>query len=243
MKVLNSEQMRKIDKKTIEEIGIIGPILMENAGLQIHNALIQQFPEPQKERIVIIAGKGNNGGDGFVVARHLFNQGCSLKVLLLGSKKELKGDAALNCGIAERIGIDIFEISSTRTWDSYKKHVKQSTLLIDAIFGTGLTKPAAGLYSKVIDEINKAKAFKIAVDIPSGLSSDTFQIIGPCVKANLTVTLAAPKIAHLLPPAEDYIGKLVTADISIPPYLFEDKDLKLELVEKKTLLKYFQKRN
>lgn len=242
MKVLNSEQMRSIDRKTIDKIGIIGPILMENAGLQIFKTLLSKFPEPQKEQIVIVVGKGNNGGDGLVIARHLFNQGCMPCVLLLGTKKELKGDAALNCGIVERIGINIIEISSQRVWNSRKEKILQSTLLIDAIFGTGLSKPAAGLYAAAIDEINKSKAFKIAVDIPSGLSSDTYQIIGPCVKADLTVTLAAPKIAHVFPPAEDWVGELVVADISVPPFLFDDEKLKLELLDKKSLLPYFKRR-
>jgi hydroxyethylthiazole kinase-like uncharacterized protein yjeF len=242
MKVLNTEQMRSIDRRTIKEIGILGPILMENAGIQIMKALKSKFPEPQKEKIVVVAGKGNNGGDGLVVGRHLFNQGCRPQVLLLGRKQEIKGDAALNLKIAQRIGIEIFEITSPQSWARHKGKVSQSTLLIDAIFGTGLTKPATGLYAKVIEDINKSKAYKLAVDIPSGLSSDSYQIIGACVKADLTVTLAAPKIAHVFPPAEDWIGELVVGEISVPPFLFEDDDLKLELVEKKHILSYFKKR-
>jgi len=242
MKVLNAAQMKNIDRKTIEEIGILGPILMENAGIQIMRALRSKFPEPKREKIVIVAGRGNNGGDGLVVARHLFNQGCKPQVLLLGSKQEVKGDAALNLRIAQRIGIEIFEIKSTQTWTKQKKKVHQSTLLVDAIFGTGLTEPARGLYAKVIEDMNKSKAYTIAVDIPSGLSSDSYQIVGPCVKADLTVTLAAPKIAHVFPPAEDWVGELVVGEISVPPYLFDDDNLKLELVEKKDIQPYFEKR-
>jgi len=103
-------------------------------------------------------------------------------------------------------------------------------------------RDAMGIYASVIQDINKSKAFKVAVDIPSGLSTDTFRIIGPCVKADLTVTLAAPKIAHIFPPAEEFIGELIVADISVPPYLFEKEELKLELVEKQNLLPYFKKR-
>ena len=242
MKVLTSDQMKAIDRKAIKEIGIIGPILMENAGLQITNEILSRFPNIGEEKIVIIAGKGNNGGDGFVVARHLFNRGCDPEVLLLASKKDLRGDAALNFGIAEKMGINISEIVSARVWKSQKKKIFESTLLIDGIFGTGLKDPARGLYAVVIDDINKSKAFKVAVDIPSGLSSDTFQIIGPCVKADLTVTLAAPKIAHVFPPAEENVGDLVVADISVPPSLFEDKALLLELVERQTLVPYFKRR-
>ena len=242
MKVLTSAQMKNIDKTAIEDIGIAGPILMENAGLRILEEIRTRFPDINKEKVVIIAGKGNNGGDGLVVARHLFNQGCDPCVLLLASKREVRGDAALNLRIAEKTGVKINEVPSIKEWKTQKKNISQSTLLLDAIFGTGLAKPAHGIYATVINDINKSKAYKIAVDIPSGLSSDTFQIIGPCVKADLTVTLAAPKIAHIFPPAEAYVGELVVADISVPPFLFDDDKLKVELVERQTFLPYFKKR-
>jgi hydroxyethylthiazole kinase-like uncharacterized protein yjeF len=242
MKILTSKQMQSVDKKAIEKLGIIGPILMENAGIQITNEILKKFPRIQDERVVIVAGKGNNGGDGFVVARHLFNRGCQPVVLLLASKKELKGDAALNAGIVDKIGITIKEIMSARYWGANKKILSKATVLVDAIFGTGLTSPATGLYATVIQDINKSKAFTVAVDIPSGLSSDTFAIIGPCVKADLTVSLAAAKVAHVFPPAEDCVGELKIGDISVPPYLFEDEKFKLEMVEKERIRPYFERR-
>ncbi|MFX0203087.1 MAG: NAD(P)H-hydrate epimerase, partial [Candidatus Hodarchaeota archaeon] len=116
MKILTSQQMKDIDRKAIQEMGIIGPILMENAGIQITKEILTKFPDIQKEKVVIVAGKGNNGGDGFVVARHLFNRGCRPVVLLLGMKKELRGDAALNARIAYNMGIEIREINSNRKW-------------------------------------------------------------------------------------------------------------------------------
>jgi NAD(P)H-hydrate epimerase len=120
--------------------------------------------------------------------------------------------------------------------------LSEATLIVDAIFGTGLMNPAQGIYATAIEDINKAKAYKVAVDIPSGLSSDTFQIIGPAVKADLTVTLGAPKISHVFPPAEDWVGELVIADISLPSCLFEDESLTLEVVEKPALMPYFKRR-
>lgn len=242
MKILTSAQMKKIDKKAIEEIGIIGPILMENAGLQIFKNIHIKFPDIAREKIVIVAGRGNNGGDGLVIARHLFNHAANPEVLLLASKGDVKGDAAVNLGIAEKMGIKVREIRSEKDWSAQKRKVFQSSLLVDAIFGTGLVKPAQGLYAQVIADMNKSKAFKVSVDIPSGLSSDTFQIIGPCIKADLTVTLAVPKIAHIFPPAEEFIGELVVADISMPSFLFAEEHLNLELVEKETILPYFRKR-
>jgi len=242
MKILTSKQMKEIDRKAIEEIGILGPILMENAGLRIFNKILEKFPEPYREKIVIIAGRGNNGGDGFVVARHLFNHGAKPEVLLLASKNEVRGDAAVNMNIAANIGIRIKEVVTEKDLSLQKGKILLASLIIDAIFGTGLTKPAEGLYAKAIELINKSKAYKVAVDIPSGLSSDTFRVIGPCVKADLTVTLAAPKIAHVFPPAEDFVGELEVADISVPSFLFDDESLKLELVEKKMVQPYFRKR-
>jgi len=242
MKILTSKQMQGVDKKAIEKLGIIGPILMENAGIQITREILKKFPQIQDERVVIVAGKGNNGGDGFVVARHLFNQGCLSIVLLLASRKELKGDAALNAGIADKIGIAIKEVTSSRQWSVQKKLLFKATVLVDAIFGTGLTSPAQGLYANVIEDINKSKAYKVAVDIPSGLSSDTFAIIGPCVRADLTVTLAAAKIAHVFPPAEDCVGELRIGDISVPPFLFEDEKFKLEMVDGEKVHPYFERR-
>jgi NAD(P)H-hydrate epimerase len=242
MKVLTSQQMKEIDRKAIEEIGIPGPVLMENAGLEIVRVIRARFPEIQKEKVIIVAGKGNNGGDGFVVARHLSNRGGRPKVLLLAAKKDVRGDAALNLGIADKIGVDIVEILSAEDWRKNKKELSAATLIVDAIFGTGLMNPAEGFYATAIEDINKAKAYKVAVDIPSGLSSDTFQIIGPAVKADLTVTLGAPKISHVFPPAEDWVGELVIADISLPSCLFEDESLKLEVVEKQALMPYLKRR-
>jgi len=234
--------MKEIDRTAIEDLGIIGPILMENAGLQIAMEILDCFPDIEYEEIVIIAGKGNNGGDGFVVARHLYNQGCRPHVVLLAKMKELKGDAALNAGIAHRIGIKISETPTEKEWRIQKKTLKKATLVLDAIFGTGLTNPAGGIYAKVIADINTSEAYTIAVDIPSGLFSDSFQIIGPCVEADLTITMAAPKIAHIFPPAEEIVGELVVADISVPPELFKDDCLKLELIEEEQIISYFQPR-
>ena len=242
MKVLSSKQMKEIDRRAIQELGIPGPTLMEKAGLRIFQNIQKKFPDLSKEKFTIVAGKGNNGGDGFVVARHLLKQGADPDVLLLASKSEVKGDAAGNLKAAEEIGIRISEVRSVKDLNLQKRKISQSSVIIDAIFGTGLTKPAQGLYVDVIELINKSKAFKVAVDIPSGLSSDTFQIIGPCVKTDLTVSLAAPKISNVFPPAEECIGELVIADIGVPSFLFKEKDLKLELVEKKTVAPYFKKR-
>lgn len=239
MKVLTSSQMRSLDTRAIKEFGIIGPILMENAGLEIAKEILHRFPKIADENIVIVAGKGNNGGDGFVVARHLYNRGAKPHVLLLSPKKEVKGDAGLNLSIIDKMGIAVTEIESEDEWSREKANLEQASLIIDAIFGTGLTEPAKGFYALVIEDINQVEAFTVAVDIPSGLSADSFQVIGPCVRADLTVTMAAPKIAHVFAPSEEWMGELAVADISMPPLLFKGDDLKLEMVEKDLILPYF----
>lgn len=242
MKILTSREMKEIDRISIEEIGIPGAVLMENAGLRVVRALKGRFPRPAAESVVIIAGKGNNGGDGFVVARHLFNSGVRPEVLLLAAKEEVRGDAAVNLAVVLKLGIPVAEIRSPAEWKKARVKVFHATVIIDALFGTGLLKPLDGLFALAVEDINTSAAFKVAVDIPSGLSSDTFELIGPCVKADLTVALAAPKIAHIFAPAAGCVGELVVAPIGIPPFLFEKPELKLELVEGRTVLPFFGRR-
>ncbi|MGQ9671745.1 MAG: NAD(P)H-hydrate dehydratase [Candidatus Aminicenantales bacterium] len=242
MKILTSAQMREIDRQTIENIGIPGPILMENAGLQVFRVLRTLFPDLTQERVVIVAGKGNNGGDGLVVARHLLVHGATPLVLLLAVKEEVRGDAGLNLKIAEAMGIPIREIRTPADWKKSRPILHEATILVDAIFGTGLTKPAEGLYALAIEDINKMPAFKLAVDVPSGLSSDSSEIMGPAVRADLTVALGAPKIPHVFPPAEEYVGQFLVANISLPPRLLASAALKLEMIDQSSILPLFKKR-
>jgi ADP-dependent NAD(P)H-hydrate dehydratase / NAD(P)H-hydrate epimerase len=242
MKILTSREMKEIDRFTIEELGVPGPVLMENAGLRIADEISRRFPQVREESVVIVAGKGNNGGDGLVIARRLAGHGARPLVLLLAAKTEIKGDAALNLAVAEKFGLEIVEIGDEAGWNKQRMRLSHASIIVDAIFGTGLVKPAEGLPAAAIADINAAPGFTVAVDVPSGLSSDTFRIIGPAVKADLTVALAAPKIPHIFPPAEEYIGELVVADIGIPPFLFEDARLKLELVETADVACRFKKR-
>jgi hydroxyethylthiazole kinase-like uncharacterized protein yjeF len=242
MKILTSREMREIDRTAIEDIGIPGPVLMENAGLQVMRALRARFPDPAGERIVIMAGKGNNGGDGLVVARHLADAGVKPKVLLLASVDEVRGDAAINLGIALKLGLDVSEVRTAAEWRRRRRDLARATVIVDALFGTGLLKPLEGLHAQAVADVNRSRAFTVSVDIPSGLSSDSFEIIGPCVRADMTVTLAAPKIAHIFPPAETCVGELYVAGISIPPALFEKPDLKLALVEDESVRPFFKKR-
>ncbi len=242
MKILTSAEMRAIDRRAIEDFGIPGVVLMENAGLRIARVVRQRFPDLGCERVVIVAGKGNNGGDGFVVARHLANAGARPEVLLLAGRDEVRGDAAVNLAVALKMGLAVAEVRDLAAWKKTRAGIQRATVVVDALFGTGLTAPLEGLYAAAVEDINASKAFKVAVDVPSGLSSDTFETIGPSVAADLTVALAAPKVAHIFPPAADRVGELVVAPIGLPPALFDDPALKLEMVEEASLAPYFAKR-
>jgi ADP-dependent NAD(P)H-hydrate dehydratase / NAD(P)H-hydrate epimerase len=229
LKILTSRQMRAIDRATIEEIGISGLVLMENAGLRVVAEILRRFPDPGRERIVVAAGKGNNGGDGLVAARHLRQRGGKPVVLLLAAREDIKGDAALNLTAAEKSGVEVIDASTELCWKKQRMTLLHASLIIDAIFGTGLDKPAGGIFAAAIEDINKARGYKVAVDIPSGLSSDSFALIGPAVKADLTVALAAPKIGHIFAPASEFVGRLVVADIGIPKYLLDAPELRISL--------------
>ncbi|MCU0244892.1 MAG: NAD(P)H-hydrate epimerase, partial [Acidobacteria bacterium] len=239
MKILTSKQMRDIDRTAIEELGIPGLVLMENAGLRVVRALRAKFPHLEGERVVVVAGKGNNGGDGFVFARHLFNAGGRPEVVLLAKADEVGGDAAVNLAVVRRMGVPVTEAADAAEWAKARPKVARATVVVDALFGTGLVKPLEGFYAAAVADINRSAAFKLSVDIPSGLSSDTFETAGPSVAADLTVTLAAPKIAHVFSPAADRVGELIVAPIGIPPALFDRPDLALELVEEERLRPFF----
>lgn len=242
MKILTSREMKTLDRRTIEEIGIPGPVLMENAGLRILEALEDRF-DPACETVVIVAGKGNNGGDGLVVARHLLDRGGPPpQVLLLAARGDVRGDAAVNLRAAVNMGIPVTEIRSEADWPAARPILAAATIIVDALFGTGLQDPLAGLFARVVEDINAAEAFVLAVDVPSGLSADTAEIIGPCVRADLTVALAAPKIAHVFPPAEECVGELVIAPIGIPAGMFDDPALRLELLLPPMVAPLFAKR-
>lgn len=242
MKILTSRQMRDIDRRAIEELGIPGIVLMENAGLRVVRALRSRFPHLERERVVVVAGKGNNGGDGSVVARHLFNSGGRPEVVLLARAGEVGGDAAVNLAVIREMGVPVTEAPDAAGWAKVRAKVARATVVVDAVFGTGLVKPLEGVYAAAVADINRSAAFKLSVDIPSGLSSETFETIGPSVAADLTVTLAAPKIAHIFPPAADRVGELVVAPIGIPPALFDRPDLTLELAEEERLRPFFAPR-
>src|SRR6185503_1912691 len=224
MRVLNAAQMRNADRRTIEEIGIPSLVLMENAGRQAVAAMEAIYSDLLERQVAVLCGRGNNGGDGFVVARTLVQRGVDVAVFLIGRVAEVRGDARVNLEILGRLGLTVVEIADSQAWELHFSEVSDCTLIVDAIFGTGLNAPISGFIESVVTDVNESGIPVVSIDLPSGLSADTSDPIGPSIEAGLTVTLAAPKLPLVLPPAEIHAGDIVIADIGIPGDVIEALD-------------------
>ncbi len=213
MKILKANEMRFIDENTIKLTGISSLVLMENAGRGAFEVILNKFSD--KENFVVIAGSGNNGGDGLVIARYLFNFGKNVKVFILASDiSKLSEDNKTNFQILEKLGVDVLFIDE-KNINKLINAIKNSDVVIDAIFGTGFTPPVKGYREKAIDYISKYAKNVISIDIPSGLSADTGNTNGKFIKADITVTFGYPKLCHILYPASEYCGEIFIVDISL----------------------------
>ncbi|HEC98135.1 MAG TPA: NAD(P)H-hydrate dehydratase [Nitrospirae bacterium] len=224
MKVVDAREMREIDRQTIEDYGIASPVLMERAGLSVVNRIKQCFD--RSIRVLVLAGSGNNGGDGLVVARLLHNEGWDVTVFLIAPPEKLSHDCLRQYETAEKMGVRIYTEKLPVLKDL------RGSLVIDAILGTGLNKPLRGEISNLADRVNSARPDVVAVDIATGVSSDTGKIMGTAVKAGFTVTFGLPKVGHLIYPGAEYTGRLFVEDIGFPPALLNSESISLELIEK-----------
>ncbi len=224
MRVLNAAQMREADRRTIEDIGIPSLVLMENAGRQVVAAIEAVHSDLIERHVAVLCGRGNNGGDGFVVARTLLQRDVDVSVFLIGRVSEVRGDARTNLEILGRLGLTVVEIADSEAWELHFSEVSESTLIVDAIFGTGLNAPLSGLMVTVVADVNSSGIPIVAIDLPSGLSADSHKPIGDSIEAGMTVTLAAPKLSLVLPPAETRAGDVVIADIGIPSEVIRSLD-------------------
>jgi NAD(P)H-hydrate epimerase len=224
MRVLNTHQMREADRQTIEDIGIPSLVLMENAGRQAVAAMEASFEDLPSSRVGVLCGRGNNGGDGFVIARTLAQRGIEGIVFLLGSVSDVRGDARTNLEILGRIGITVVEIANAPAWELHFTEISECDLIVDAIVGTGFHGPLGGLLETVVADINGLGVPIVAIDLPTGISADSQELEGEAVQASMTVTLAAPKIPLVLPPADAFGGDLVIADIGIPASVIDELD-------------------
>ena len=214
MKILSPQRMAACDSYAMNTWGIPSAVLMENAGRNTYRLVKERYLNGGTERISVVCGRGNNGGDGFVFARYALLDGYKIKVFLLGTLDHLKGDAALNMKLYQSQGGEINECGhSPRV---LKEALKHTDIIVDAIFGTGLSKEVKGIEKDAIESINRSGKPIIAVDIPSGIDGSTGIQLGPAVKALHTFTYGYPKPGQLVYPGADYVGKLTVIDISIP---------------------------
>jgi NAD(P)H-hydrate epimerase len=236
MRVLNTQQMREADRRTIDDIGIPSIVLMENAGRQAVAAMEAAFEDLPTSHVGVLCGRGNNGGDGFVVARTLVQRGVETSVFLLGSVSEVRGDARTNLEILGRIGLTVVEITNAQAWELHFSEISQCELLVDAILGTGFHGQLSGLLETVVADVNGLGIPVVAIDLPTGVSADSHEVEGEAIDASMTVTLAAPKIPLILPPADSYGGDLVIADIGIPlPILDEVEGPYIEILTRERM--------
>ena len=229
MKILTSSEMQRIDRLTTERFGVPSLTLMENAGRSVVEFLAARLAPLAGQRIVILCGKGNNGGDGLVVARLLREQGIKPRVLLFSEPTGLRGDAAEN--YSRLLASGPVEIVRDHTaWQAVAASLASTTLFVDALLGTGLSKPLEGFLLEVVRTVNSEfpQARVLAVDLPSGVSADTGELIGEHARADFSVTFTAPKVAHVFPPACEQMGEWVVRQIGTPPEALDaDPTLKL----------------
>jgi NAD(P)H-hydrate epimerase len=229
MRILTAEAMQKVDRKAIDEFGIPSLVLMENAAVGVVDALTQEYPEAHS--VAVFCGPGNNGGDGLAIGRHLAVRGYRVMIALVGGGKELRGDPAVQLTICRNMGLEIREVEPMESLTALLEEAGACDLVVDALFGTGLQRPIGGQFAELIAALNGLPVPRVAADLPSGLSGSRSEIFGPALEADLTVALAAPKVPHVFPPASALIGKLVVADLGIPPELIRRAEGDLFLIE------------
>jgi NAD(P)H-hydrate epimerase len=211
---LSRAEVREIDRRAIEEFGVPGVVLMENAGRGAAELLLALGVTG---RVVVCCGKGNNGGDGFVIARHLDLRRIPVEVLLFARPEDLTGDAAVNFHIISKAGITIgVRAGNSIDEPSLQRELAEADWVVDALFGTGLQGPLRAPFDQVVAAINASPARVLAVDIPSGLDCDTGEPLGPTVRARYTATFVAQKKGFANPAARPWLGEVHVLGIGAP---------------------------
>ena len=245
MKIVTAKQMQKIDETAIQTYGISRLTLMENAGEAIAQVIPSLGPvipnevRDLKKKVLILAGKGNNAGDGFVAARLLSQKGAEVHVCLTADEKELKGETEKNYRKLKRLPINIFSYSKKE----FLKKLSQMDWVIDALFGTGLHSPLNAYYCELIRILNKKNIPVLSIDIPSGVDGNTGKIMGEAVRATWTVTFGLPKVGLLVPPGIDHGGKLEVRNIGFPEKLLASISSSLSYLQKEDVQGKLSQRN
>jgi len=219
-RIMSRDEVRAVDRWAIDQVGAPGVVLMENAGRSCAELVKERLKGVDAPKVCIFCGTGNNGGDGYVIARHLLNAGFEVTVVICGRREKVAGDARVNLNVLERLGhaIDLVGPDEPDVAGRVRTLAGGAEMIVDALFGTGLQGPLRGGYRALIDAINALDMPILAVDIPSGLDCDTGQPLGTAVKAACTVTFVAVKKGfEALPEAADYTGQVYVASIGVEP--------------------------
>lgn len=238
MKLVTSSQMRNIDQRAIEGVGIPGLELMEKAGKEVALVAVEMLGEIKNKKVSVFCGRGNNGGDGFVVVRYLSGWGAEVNFFLTAKRDEIKGDAKTNLKRALDLNLPVVEILDEKQIPSRI----EADLIVDALFGTGFDGEITGYTKDIVDKINSSGIPVLSVDIPSGLHADTGELTGVCVIANRTVTMALPKIGHFFFPGKQISGKVSIVDIGVPPQVVEEENINLNLITEEEVKRMIPKR-
>ena len=231
MKLATPEQMNSIDTHAINNLGIPGIVLMENAALKVVQVAAEMLGGLDGRDIVLLAGKGNNGGDALAAARHLKNMGALCTVFLLFCRSDVRGDAAVNFGIIEKMGLQILELTEDAQLHEFQSIIRAADLVIDGIFGTGLKGVVKGIADEVIQRVNCSEVPVLSIDIPSGICGKTGKILGCCIDASRTVTFCLPKAGLVVHPGCDHTGKLDVVDIGIPVQSVEQSGIEAHIID------------
>jgi NAD(P)H-hydrate epimerase len=232
MKIVTTQQIKNIDRRAIRAFGIPGMVLMENAAAAVMTAMEKFFDGLQGVRVGIICGKGNNGGDGLALARRLRISGVPVRIALLSSFGELKGEAKANLSILRKMDLEIVQNASSR---SLADIVGWSDVLVDALLGVGLSSPLKGAYAQAVAMINSSGRPVVAIDMPTGIDADTGGVMGTAIKADLTVTMAFLKRGHVLYPGAEYAGTVRVADLGIPAEVAEKENISVSLLDRDSI--------
>ncbi len=216
MPSLSREEVRRLDRVAIETVGVSGLVLMENAGRGAADA-VEEFLRPSLagKAVAVVAGSGNNGGDGFVVARHLSLRGATVCTFLVSPQDKLTADAATNLAVLRKLGCDVRLVAADEL-SGLAAALQRFDLVVDAVGGTGVRGALRGAMAAAVEAINAAGRAVVAIDIPTGLDCDSGQALGPAVRAALTVTFLARKKGFDVRGAEAYTGRVIVADIGVP---------------------------
>lgn len=236
MKVVTPCQMNDIDKFAINNIGIPGIVLMENAALRVVDEIVKDTDTISGKKVLLFTGKGNNGGDAFAVARHLCCKGALVEVYIVEDKESITGDAKINLDILHNMEILPRVLTDKEQLNDLESEILKAHIVVDGIFGTGFKGIVQGIIADIIGIINKSGTRVVSIDIPSGIDGETGKVNGECIRAHKTVTFALPKLGTVIHPGCEYTGELKVVDIGIPAAAVRSQEIKISIIERDYVL-------